>query len=138
MWNKTLPALSVIILLVLSACSKHAVFAYKTFDMDTYRNMGESFEFSSDKPFDWVCTLTSNPGKRVTVIIQKKELVWVDVMKEAQDIKKKDLFVHGRIEGLDPGDYRIVLVGDNNTDKAAAEYEFRLYNGEYPEKSDDE
>jgi hypothetical protein len=134
MWIKILPALSVVALLFIGSCSKEQPFAYKTFDMDSYRNMGEHFEFPADKAFDWVCKLSGNPGSRITVIVQKKELVWVDITKEAQNFNKKSPFVHGRIEGLEPGEYKIILISGS---KASAEYEFRLFNGEYPEREDD-
>jgi hypothetical protein len=137
MWNKIVSVLSLTATLLLSACSSETKFAYKTFDMDTYRTLGRDFEFPADKPFDWVCRLGKNPGERVTVIIQAKELVWVDVTKESQNFNKSDPFVHGHIEGLDPGEYRIVLVGGNSA-KAAAEFEFRLFDSAYPEKDDNE
>lgn len=85
-------------------------FAWKTTDMDAYRQMTDDMEFASDKPVDWVFAFDRVSGIRyIYVVLQKKELVWVDIKKETIETEKTSPFVHGRIENLEPGEYQIVL-----------------------------
>lgn len=103
-------------------------FAWKTADMDAYRQMSDDMEFASDKPVDWVFAFDSVRGIRyIHVVLQKKELVWVDIKKETIEVEKTSPFVHGSIGKLEPGEYQIVLA---EKEKRIADKRFVVYDPE--------
>ena len=103
-------------------------FAWKTADMDAYRQMSDDMEFASDKPVDWVFAFDGVRGIRyIYMVLQKKELVWVDIKKETIETDKTSPFVHGRIENLEPGEYQIVLAEKT---KRIADTRFVVYDPE--------
>lgn len=120
-----------------TACGKlTGQFAYKTAEMDAYRQMTDDMEFSSDAPVDWVYSLDGVSGKRrVYILVQKKELVWADVMKDSADVDKSSPWIHGRIEKLEPGEYTIVLA---EKDKRIAVKPFVIYAPADADSDDDD
>ena len=108
---KKTAALFLLCACALCACGKlKGQFAWKTAEMDAYRQMTDDMEFASDKPVDWVFAFDRVSGVRyIYVVLQKKELVWVDIKKETIETDKTSPFVHGRIGNLEPGEYQIVL-----------------------------
>jgi hypothetical protein len=110
----------------LVSCGKlSGQFAYKTEVMDAYRQMPDDMEFASDKPVGWVFAFDSIRGvHHIHVVLQKKELVWVDIKKETLEADKLGPYVHGKIENLDPGDYKVVLAEKG---KLIAEKQFVVY-----------
>ena len=109
--KKTVAVFLLFVCASLCACGKlSGQFAWKTADMDSYRKMPDDMEFSADKPVDWVFAFDRVRGVRyIYVVLQKKELVWVDIKKETIETDKTSPFVHGRIENLESGEYQIVL-----------------------------
>jgi hypothetical protein len=132
MWIKHIASALIFITALSTACGSKGNFAYKKFDMDSYRTMGESFEFPTDEPFDWAYQFPTPPGKKkMGIIILKKELVWVEIKKDTQNTEKGSPFVHGHIEGFEPGEYKIAVVNGNTL---VAEKYFTLFDPALPEK----
>jgi len=100
-----------IVSISLLSCGKlTGQFAFRTDETDAYRKMPDDMEIAEDKPVDWVFAVDSVRGvHHVYVIVQKKELVWAEVKKENVEVEKLSPWVHGRIENLEPGEYKIVL-----------------------------
>ena len=136
--KKTAAVLLLCAFAALFSCGKlTGQFAWKTAEMDAYRQMPDDMEFSSDKPVDWVFAFDRVSGVRyIYVVLQKKELVWVDIKKETIETDKTSPFVHGRVENLEPGEYQIVLA---EKDKRIADKRFVVYDPEddAPENSEE-
>jgi hypothetical protein len=134
MWIKSIAAAATLIAVLCTACGSKGSFAYKKFDMDSYRTMSESFEFSTDEAFDWVYQFSTPPGKKkIGIVILKKELVWVEIKKDMQNTERESPYVYGHIEGFEPGEYRIAIV---NGSTLIAEKFFTLYDPQLPEKDE--
>ena len=118
--------LCVLCALSASACGRMTgQFAYKMPDADCYRQMDDGMEFSSGVPVDWVFSFDRVSGrKNISVIVQKKEIVWADVTKDSRTAEKGSPYVHGTVSGLEPGEYRIVL---SSGDTLIAEKPFSVY-----------
>jgi hypothetical protein len=113
------------ILFVTAGCwGLNGTFAYKTLEMDSYRTMYDNMEFAADSPVDWVFKFSSSGKKRIGVILVKHELVWAEVRKDTQEIEKEKPQVWGKIEGLSPGEYKIMITYNNDL---VAEKPFIIY-----------
>jgi hypothetical protein len=121
--------------LCIVSCGDKGEFAYKSFEMDSYRTMKKGMEFPSDSKTDWLYKIATVSGKkRYGVIMLKKELVWTEISKGVQvaEIEKPNLY--GVIQRLEPGEYKIMITRDN---KLVDENEFTVYDPRIPERDDD-
>jgi hypothetical protein len=104
--------------LALSCGGVKGEFGFKRFGDDTYHRLDGAPEFASDEEIAWVFKLAKKYSERdIGVLIQKKELVWVEVSSRNQHITETDKAVYGTIKDLQPGEYKLVLtlVKDDNS-----------------------
>lgn len=121
--------------LLLVSCGDKGEFAFKSFGMDTYRTMKSGMEFPSDARTDWLYKFPAIRGKRhYGVIMLKKELVWAEIAKEVQEAETERPCLYGTIQGLEPGEYKIMITQNN---KLVDENEFVVFDPRLPEKDDD-
>ncbi len=103
----------VFILLLLFSCGKHhGEFAFKNPEDKGYKIHQSRLEFDSSKEIGWIYRFKRFPGDRVNlgVVILKKELGWIDIVTTSDYIDKSKNIVYGTLKGLEPGDYKIVIV----------------------------
>jgi hypothetical protein len=121
---------------LLVSCGGKGEFAFKSFEMDTYRTMKSGMEFPSDSKTDWLYKIPSVSGKkRYGIIMLKKELVWAEIAKEVQEAEKEKPYLWGSIHGLDPGLYKIMITKDN---KLVDENEFVVFDPRTEGDDDDD
>ncbi len=112
-------------LLMFSCVNVKGVFAYKTYQHETYVRMQNDMEIPSGEPFDWVYRTKGFSGeKMVGIVLQEKQVVWVDLAISRQKIDKITPNVYGTVDVLSPGEYKIVLVSKK---KLIDEIRFRVY-----------
>jgi hypothetical protein len=100
------------IVLVAASCLKlKGEFAFRYDLNDSYRRMKRNVEFSSDKIVHWMYSFNPEVSNRIIIgsILQKKELVWVDVKTDTGYIDSENHVVYGEFENLPPGSYRLVI-----------------------------
>ena len=107
-------------------------FGYKTKAMDGYRRFDDMREFDASEKVEWVYSFpVMKKMFRTGMILQKKETVWVDVKKSAQVIAGTSPFFYGNFEGMEEGEYRIVITNMNSEEtEIYDEVVFRLINYE--------
>ena len=121
---------------LLVSCGDKGEFAFKSFEMDSYRTMKSRMEFPSDSKTDWLYKIPSVSGKkRYGIIMLKKELVWAEIAKEVQEAEKEKPYLWGSIHGLDPGLYKIMITKDN---KLVDENEFVVFDPRTEDEDDDD
>ena len=85
-------------------------FGFKKFGDETYHRIDGTPEFASDEAIDWVFRLSRKYGERdIGIVLQKKELVWVEISTRSQRITTADRALYGTIKDLQPGEYKLVL-----------------------------
>lgn len=104
-------AASLALCLALFACAKQpGSFGFKHYLEDSYRTASRMPEFPADAKYQWSYVFNQPaPQYKVGVILQKKELVWVEVNSRALVPDPSQPVIYGDIEGLEPGEYEIVL-----------------------------
>lgn len=101
-------------LIVSGGCSKSpGNFAYKTFEMDSYRRMKPMMEFAEGEHVDWVYVFSSASQKPVGVIVMQKMAVWVDIDTKRIVPELGNPNIYGTLVERGEGEYRIVIVRDN-------------------------
>jgi hypothetical protein len=96
--------------LALSCLGVKGDFGFKRFGDDTYHRIAGTPEFPSDESIDWVFKLSKKYSDRdIGIVIQKKELVWVEISTKSQHITEASEALYGTIRDLQPGEYRLVL-----------------------------
>lgn len=100
-------------------------FAYRTYQHETYVKMHDGMEIAAGDSFDWVYRNKGIGGNRVIgIILQEKQVVWVDIDINRQEINKDIPNVYGTVDELTPGEYKIVLVSGK---KLLDQISFRVY-----------
>lgn len=137
--NRT--ALLLILALVCVSCGKlHGEFAFRQKDDKGYRHILPRLEFDATETVDWMFKFEPLSGKRsIGIIIMKKELGWVDIMTSRDYVDEVKHIVYGRISGLDPGNYKIVLTEIKTEENILIDQkEFYIYSDEdFPEEPSD-
>jgi len=95
----------------LLSCGKpKGEFAFKLPEDKGYKKVIHTPEFDSAVEVDWIYTFDRIRGRvNLGVIILKKELLWIDILAYSDYADSEKKIVYGRIKGLDPGDYRIMI-----------------------------
>jgi hypothetical protein len=98
--------------LVISFCSKEkGEFAYKFADMDGYRRLDSEAEFSINDRIQWIYKFPkSKEDRKLGIVVQKKETVWVDVYKDKGVVFPASGIYYGEIDSLEEGRYRITVM----------------------------
>ncbi|HPS58470.1 MAG TPA: hypothetical protein PK514_10220 [Spirochaetota bacterium] len=124
-----------IISLLCASCGKlHGEFAFRQKDDKGYKHLLPRLEFDASETVDWIYKFDVVTGKRtIGIILMKKELGWVDIMTSADYVDETRQLVYGKISGLEPGDYKLVLT-EIKTEKSVLidQKEFYLYSDEEP------
>jgi hypothetical protein len=119
MKTRLVPFTLLLALVALSfSCGVKGEFGFRKFGDDTYHRIEATPEFASDDAVDWVFKLDKKyKDKDIGVVLQKKELVWVEVYTRSQHISLADSAIYGTIKDLQPGEYQLVLtlVKDDNS-----------------------
>ncbi|MCP4130447.1 MAG: hypothetical protein GY754_05650 [bacterium] len=121
-----------ILSIVLLSCGKlKGEFAVKKFHDEVYRRAGKTLEFRTDETIDWIFSFKSvSGGRRVGVILMKKELIWVDIKTTISVIDASNSVIFGTIKDLPVGDYRIVLTDIEEKNAIIDSKNFLLYSDE--------
>lgn len=128
---------SIILLLSLlcASCGKlHGEFAFRQKDDKGYRTVLPRLEFNASDTVDWLYRFEPLSGKRtIGIILMKKELGWVDIMTSQDNVDEIKQIVYGKISGLEPGDYKLVLT-EIKLEKSILidQKEFYLYSDDEP------
>ncbi len=127
-------ALLLLSLLLIVSCGKlKGEFAFQTPEDKSYKINQSRFEFDSAKEIKWIYKFHSIPRSKIKigVIILKKEFGWIDILTTTDYIDPAKSIVYGTLKGLEPGDYKIVLVEvANGESKAIDEIEVYIYSDE--------
>jgi hypothetical protein len=110
--RKIFPVIPAIILIFfVSGCVKlKGEFAFKNLFEDQYKKMDDPLEFEKTDKFNWVYIFKDVRNvQNITITLLKKEIVWVDISNETEQISASNSIIYGKIENLSVGDYRIVL-----------------------------
>lgn len=119
------------LLLVLSCGSLKGEFGFKTFLDDTYRKWPDPLEFDSGKEIQWVYQFSADVDRRrIGVLYQKKEILWVEVETSANRVDSQNPNVFGVIKNLPAGDYKIILIDMDNDNRYIDERAFTVYTDE--------
>jgi len=117
-----LPALTV-------ACGKlQGEFALRRYNDDVYRKVSGPFECAADEEVQWSYVF-SKVTKRsdIAVIVQKKEIGWVESRSNLDyiDIEKK--VIHGTVKSFEPGEYQIIILHVEKKNEVLGRLKFFVY-----------
>ncbi len=115
-----------IILFFFSGCGAlKGEFAFRNPGEEAYRKIEGVPEFESSKKTEWVFVF-KNAGstRKISVVLLKKELVWVDIDSRLESISEAENIVYGIIENLSQGSYKIVISAESDV---IAEKEFTVF-----------
>ena len=109
---RSIKYLLVFLCLLVSFCSKDkGEFAYKFADMDGYRRLDPGAEFSINDKIYWIYKFPqSKEVRKLGIVVQKKETVWVDVYKDKAAVLPASGIYYGEIDSLEEGRYRISVM----------------------------
>lgn len=98
-------------LLLQAGCGKlKGDFAFKQADSDVYKRIDGTPEFRRSDAIDWVFQFQKVTSERqVSVVLLKKEIVWVEISAGIEKINKIKKSVYGTVEQFDEGTYKIVI-----------------------------
>lgn len=123
------PLILIIFLTVLACGEPKGEFAFKLPEDKGYRKFVNTPEFDSAAEVDWIYKFGSFRGRlNLGVIILKRELLWVDILAYTDFADPEKRIVYGKIKGLDPGDYRLMITEiSENEQKTIDEVYFYIY-----------
>ncbi len=115
--------------LILPGCGKlKGQFGFRTMIDDRYQKVTGVPEFKKSDRVDWVYVFNAVKGPRtIGVFVMKKELVWVEMIKDTRQIRPGNNILYGTIENYDEGRYKILLTENNSQ---IDEKEFIVYDSE--------
>ena len=115
---------------VMLSCSRPSgEFAFKLPEDKGYRKPAALSEFNSSDEVNWIYSFSSISGRlKLGVILLRKELVWVDVLSYSDYTDSEKTTLYGKIQGLEPGDYRLVITEIvEDEQKVLDEIEFYIF-----------
>lgn len=105
-------------------------FAVKTAFDDAYRKPQLNPEFNSLEEIQWVYSFQgATPRRNISVIIQKKEAMWVETAAYSDYIGEEKSILQGIIHNYPAGNYRIVIM-ETVKNQLIDEIEFSVYSDE--------
>ena len=122
-----LPAIHFFLVLIfMSGCgAMKGEFAFKNFEDEAYRKIDGSPEFEKSKKVNWVFVFKNVSGTRgVSVVLLKRELVWVDIDSRIENISETNNIIYGNIENLAEGRYKIMISDES---AVISEKEFTVF-----------
>lgn len=103
-------------------------FGFKRMVDEGYRKVSGVPELKRNETVEWAFAFENiDEPHSIGLFVMKKELVWVEVLKDTRNIVPGRSVVYGTIENYDEGRYRIILTEKENT---IAEQEFVVYDSE--------
>lgn len=120
--------LIVFCMLTFSCGSFEGNFAYKKFNEDTFKKYRSTAEFHVDERIRWAYIFKEITSKlSVAIIIQKKEISWVDVYTRKDSVSPEKRAVYGEIKDFPEGRYRLLIMSLKKR-KILDTSEFVIYN----------
>ncbi len=115
--------------LLLSCSRPSGEFAFQLPEDYGYKKPADLLEFNSSDEVNWIYSFSSISGRlKLGVILLKKELVWVDILSYSDYADSEKSTLYGKIQGLDPGDYRLVITEIvEDEQKVLDEIEFYIF-----------
>ena len=116
MYRRALPAIFLIAgVMILPGCGRlSGQFGFRTFFDQAYKKVKGVPEFRSNERVQWVFVFNEIKNKySIGVIVQKKEIVWADVIKETKWISPERKIIYGTIENYAEGEYKILILEEN-------------------------
>lgn len=117
--------------LLANACGKlEGEFALRRYSDDVYRKISGPFECAADEEVQWSYVF-SKVAKRsdIAVIVQKKEIGWVESRSNLDYVDLEKKVVHGTIKNFEPGEYQIVILHVDNKNHVLGRLKFFVYEG---------
>lgn len=122
------PAFVMLLLLFVSCGRLEGEFALRRFSDDVFRKAGGSFECRVTEEVQWAYVLKKADRRRdIGVVIQKKEIGWVEVKTRTDYIGLEKRAVHGLINGYGPGEYQIVILDVSDDNSVLGRLKFFVY-----------
>ncbi len=118
---------SIVVVLVLSCMGPKGVFAVKFPGEDVYRRVDTPLEVPHDREVSWIYSFDRGTDTRIGVIIQKKEIVWVEIMSRMVRIEPGNQVIYGSIKDLEPGTYQILLTRLADENEIIDSFDFFVY-----------
>jgi hypothetical protein len=128
--KKIISTLFFVFFAVLLSCGRPSgEFAFKLPEDKGYKKPAVLPEFNSSDEVNWIYSFSSIRGHlKAGVILLKKELVWVDVLSYSDYADSEKTILYGKIQGLDPGDYRLMITEIlEDEQKVLDEIEFYIF-----------
>ncbi len=121
--------LIILLAILLSGCGKlSGEFAFKRSNEDSYKKIDGAIEFEKNEKIMWVYVFKEVPeSHNIGVVLLKREIIWVDISNEVEEISERNKIIYGVIENLKDGLYKIILTNQNDV---IAEKEFTIFTGE--------
>lgn len=114
------------VLFFMSGCGAlKGEFGFRNFGDEAYRKIDGTPDFEKSKKINWVFVF-SNAGdaRSISVVLLKKELVWVDIDSRIEIISESSNIIYGDIANLDEGRYKIMI---SEGSALIAEKEFTVF-----------
>ena len=98
-------------LIFISGCGAlKGEFGFRNPGDEAYRKLEGVPEFEKSKKIEWVFVFKKVRGTRsISVVLLKKELVWVDIDSRLENISESSNIIYGDIQNLDEGRYKIMI-----------------------------
>lgn len=102
-------------IMIFPGCSKlSGEFGFRTFFDQAYKKVKGVPEFRSSERVQWVFVFKEvKDTHSIGIIVQKKEIVWADVVKETKVITPERKIIYGTIENYPEGEYKIIILEEN-------------------------
>lgn len=125
----------IVTLLLLSflavACGKlQGEFALRRYSDDVYRKVSGPFECAAAEEVQWSYVF-SKVAKRsdIAVVVQKKEIGWVESRSNLDYIDLEKKVIHGTIKNFEPGEYQIIILRVEKKNEVLERLKFFVYEG---------
>lgn len=125
--SKTIPVLLLTAVFLFSCGGSKGDFAFKHSFDEAYRKAQGVPEFKSLDEIHWVYSFKGSAGRQnISVIIQKKEITWVETAAYSDYVGEEKTIIQGTIHNYPPGNYRISLI-NSIRNEPIDEVEFIVY-----------
>ncbi len=117
-------------LILFGSCGKlKGEFALRRFSDDVFRKTTGSFECDVREEVQWTYVFPEVTARRnIGIVIQKKEIGWIEYTSRSDYIDLEKKAVHGSIKGYQPGEYQIVILHVTESNQVLDRLKFYVYN----------
>jgi len=103
-------------------------FAIRRYNEETYRKRVTPFECAVAEEVQWAFLFDKVTRRHdIAVIIQKKEIGWVESRSWSDYISREKSAVHGTIKDFEPGEYQIMILQVKENNKVLGTLGFFVY-----------